>query len=46
MEEVEVIISGGGSVGLSLAAELGWRGIKCMLVEKVSFKQISSMSIE
>ena len=25
MEEVEVIISGGGSVGLSLAAELGWR---------------------
>ena len=36
MEEVEVIISGGGSVGLSLAAELGWRGIKCMLVEKSS----------
>ena len=36
MEEVEVIISAGGSVGLSLAAELGWRGIKCMLVEKSS----------
>ena len=36
MEEVEVIISGGGSVGLSLAAELGWRGIKCMVVEKSS----------
>ena len=36
MKEVSVIISGGGSVGLSLAAELGWRGIKCMILEQSS----------
>ncbi len=29
-----VIIAGGGSVGLSLAAELGWRGIECLVVEE------------
>jgi 2-polyprenyl-6-methoxyphenol hydroxylase-like FAD-dependent oxidoreductase len=29
-----VVIVGGGSVGLSLAAELGWRGIECLLVEE------------
>ena len=34
MKEVSVIISGGGSVGLPLAAELGWRGIKCMILEQ------------
>jgi 2-polyprenyl-6-methoxyphenol hydroxylase-like FAD-dependent oxidoreductase len=34
MKEVSVIISGGGSVGLSLAAELGWRGINCMILEQ------------
>jgi 2-polyprenyl-6-methoxyphenol hydroxylase-like FAD-dependent oxidoreductase len=34
MREVSVIISGGGSVGLSLSAELGWRGIDCMVVEQ------------
>ena len=34
MREVPVLISGGGSVGLSLAAELGWRGIDCMAVEQ------------
>lgn len=31
--EVPVLIAGGGSVGLSLAGELGWRGTRCMLVE-------------
>jgi len=36
MKEVSVIISGGGSVGLSLAAELGWRGIDCMVLEQSS----------
>lgn len=36
MKEVSVLISGGGSVGLSLAAELGWRNIDCMLVEQAS----------
>ena len=36
MKEVSVIISGGGSVGLSLAAELGWRGIDCMILEQAS----------
>jgi len=36
MKEVSVIISGGGTVGLSLAAELGWRGINCMILEQSS----------
>ena len=31
--EVPILIAGGGSTGLSLAAELGWRGTPCMLVE-------------
>ena len=34
MKEVPVVISGGSSVGLSLAAELGWRGVKCLVVEQ------------
>ena len=29
-----VLIVGGGPVGLALAAELGWRGIRCELVEQ------------
>ena len=29
-----VIVIGGGSVGLSLAAELGWRGIECLVIEE------------
>ncbi len=29
-----VVVIGGGSVGLSLAAELGWRGIECLVVEE------------
>lgn len=29
-----VLIAGGASVGLSLAAELGWRNIPCLLVEQ------------
>ena len=28
-----VLVVGGGSVGLSLAAELGWRGIDCLTLE-------------
>jgi len=31
---VPVLIVGGGPVGLALAAELGWRGIHCELVEQ------------
>lgn len=31
--EVPILIAGGGSTGLSLAAELGWRSTPCMLVE-------------
>lgn len=31
---VPVLIVGGGPVGLLLAAELGWRGIECLLVEQ------------
>ena len=29
-----VIIVGGGPVGLALAGDLGWRGISCVLIEK------------
>ena len=31
---VPVLIVGGGPVGLALAAELGWRGVVCELVEQ------------
>lgn len=34
MIETPVLIVGGGPVGLSLAAELGWRGSACLLVEE------------
>ena len=34
MRHVPVLIVGGGPVGLALAAELGWRGIACELVEQ------------
>lgn len=30
---VPILIAGGGSVGLTLAGELGWRGAPCLLVE-------------
>ncbi len=32
--EIPVLIVGGGPVGLALAADLGWRGIECTLVEQ------------
>ncbi len=34
MEETQVLISGGGPVGLGLAIELGQRGVRCLLVER------------
>lgn len=34
MIETPVLIAGGGPVGLALAAELGWRGVGCLLVEQ------------
>jgi len=34
MRSVPVLIVGGGPVGLALAGELGWRGIRCELVEQ------------
>lgn len=34
MIETEVAIVGGGPVGLSLACELGWRGIDCVAIER------------
>jgi 2-polyprenyl-6-methoxyphenol hydroxylase-like FAD-dependent oxidoreductase len=33
MPETDVLVVGGGPVGLALAGDLGWRGINCMLVE-------------
>jgi 2-polyprenyl-6-methoxyphenol hydroxylase-like FAD-dependent oxidoreductase len=32
--KVPVLIVGGGPVGLALAVELGWRGIRCELIEQ------------
>ena len=34
MESVPILIVGGGPVGLAMAVELGWRGIRCLLVEQ------------
>src|SRR5712671_1946483 len=34
MQRTPVLIVGGGSVGLALACELGWRGIACTLIEQ------------
>jgi 2-polyprenyl-6-methoxyphenol hydroxylase-like FAD-dependent oxidoreductase len=34
VRQVPVLIVGGGPVGLALAADLGWRGIACELVEQ------------
>src|SRR5215203_4993777 len=34
MQNVPVLIVGGGPVGLALAGELGWRGVPCILVEQ------------
>jgi 2-polyprenyl-6-methoxyphenol hydroxylase-like FAD-dependent oxidoreductase len=33
-KEISVLIVGGGPVGLALAAELGWHGVACTLVEQ------------
>ncbi len=34
IQTVPVLIVGGGPVGLALAAELGWQGIRCLLIEQ------------
>src|SRR5947209_9152685 len=31
---IPVLIVGGGPVGLALAGDLGWRGIRCLLIEQ------------
>ncbi len=33
-QKTPVLIVGGGPVGLALAAELGWRGVACTLIER------------
>jgi 2-polyprenyl-6-methoxyphenol hydroxylase-like FAD-dependent oxidoreductase len=35
VRKIPILISGGGSVGLSLAAELGWRNVDCLVLEKM-----------
>src|SRR5262249_60999853 len=34
MDPIPVLIVGGGPVGLALAGDLGWRGVRCLLVEQ------------
>ena len=34
MIETEVLVVGGGPIGLALACELGWRGVRCLVVEQ------------
>lgn len=34
MIDTDVLIAGGGPVGLGLACELGWRGVRCLVVEE------------
>ena len=34
MIDYPVVIAGGGPVGTALAIELGWRGIRCLLIEQ------------
>ena len=34
VRETPVLIAGGGPVGLALAADLGWHGVECVLVEQ------------
>ncbi|NLD56268.1 MAG: hypothetical protein GX652_16590 [Burkholderiaceae bacterium] len=34
--ETQVVIVGGGPVGLALANDLGWRGLDCVLVERAT----------
>jgi 2-polyprenyl-6-methoxyphenol hydroxylase-like FAD-dependent oxidoreductase len=34
MTQTEVCIVGGGPVGLALACELGWRGVRCLVLEQ------------
>ena len=39
---VPVLIVGGGPVGLALAADLGWRGVECLVVEQGDGKIIDA----
>src|SRR5215207_5852108 len=34
INKVPVLIVGGGPVGLALAGDLGWRGVRCLLIEQ------------
>jgi 2-polyprenyl-6-methoxyphenol hydroxylase-like FAD-dependent oxidoreductase len=41
-QTVPVLIVGGGPVGLALAADLGWRGVECLVVEQGDGKIIDA----
>jgi 2-polyprenyl-6-methoxyphenol hydroxylase-like FAD-dependent oxidoreductase len=34
VEKTPVLVAGGGPIGLAVAAELGWHGVPCILIEK------------
>jgi 2-polyprenyl-6-methoxyphenol hydroxylase-like FAD-dependent oxidoreductase len=40
--DTDVLIAGGGPVGLALAIELAWRGVRCLVVEQLQHKGLQA----
>src|SRR3990167_2135812 len=36
MKQTDVLIIGGGPVGLAVACDLGWRGVRCTVVDETT----------